>query len=129
MNILIADQLGSYRFDIKSLFLEKWPKVLVYETDSFEEMAELVKRINFHLLILDIEILVNKRLDDFMALTTDSIKMVTLSEFEWTNDQFKFFLQLGVNAVFYRSSTKEPIIATAEFLLTSKCFLRDNNFY
>jgi DNA-binding NarL/FixJ family response regulator len=119
MNILIADHLWIYRFGIKSIFLEKWPKALVYEARSFEEMFELVHNVNFDLLILDIEMLGGESQDDFIAQTTYCTKILTLSGLEQTDHWTKIFQQLGANAVIYRYNTKEHIVCTAEFLLTS----------
>lgn len=118
MNILIVDHLGIYRFGLKAIINDIKIDAMVQEASNFDELMENVFDKNFDLLILDIEMQGNEKLEHFIDQAINYTKIIILSEHQYTDQRVNHFLKSGVDALISKSTSKEQVVNTLEFIFS-----------
>jgi DNA-binding NarL/FixJ family response regulator len=119
MNILIAANLGVYRFGFKKLIQNLWAEeAMVYEASNFQEIMENVYAQQFDLLVLDTEMFVKEQLESFISQAINHTRVIILSELDHSHERISKFLKIGADALLSKSSPQEQVINTLKFILS-----------
>lgn len=116
MNILIADNLGIYRFGLKAIINDIWTDAVVNEVSNFDEMMESIFDQNYDLIAVDLEMQGNEKLEGFIYQAVNYTKIIILSEHQHTNVRVKHLLNIGADALLSKSTSKEEVINTLQLI-------------
>ncbi|WP_379092381.1 response regulator [Pedobacter sp. UC225_65] len=116
MNILIADNLGIYRFGLKAIIYDVWTDALVDEVSNFDEMMESIFEKNFDLLVIDTEMQGNEKLESFICQAVNYTRIIIVSEHQHTNTRVKHLLNIGADALLSKSTSMAEVINTLQLI-------------
>ena len=112
MNILIPKELKIYNLNLKLHFTLMWEDSNLFETETLNQVIEDVFETKFELIILDIDMEDNDKIEQFVAKAIRYTKIIIFTNNSELSNREMQLLEIGADAIVSKHASPEDIIST-----------------